>query len=345
MTGRHVARHTGRGLTARPVPYYNPTMNENINRTASRRRIVLGAVSAALVLVLAAMALSRILAEVRLEQVLAGMDAVGWRRIAIACLLTTACYLALSGYDMIALRAVGRPLPWARVVQGSTAAYALSHNLGFAPLTASYARLRVYSRDGVGVADVARIVVLTGTAFWLGVVLVFGICLLVMPEATSLGGWLGTRQMRMAAGLLIVDLLVVYLVIISRGVRIMGRGRWSVPLPTMPDALMQTVISLLEMTLASAVLWMLIPSAGAAMAPAVLVAYVSAFVMVLITHVPGGAGVLEAIVVVMLPDVPKAEAVSALILFRIIFHLVPLAVAAAILALNRRPKVHASSED
>lgn len=298
-------------------------------------RIVAGVSLTVAITALAIMALGRVLGEVRLADVLASLERTSPWRIVLATVFTAGCYLALSGYDRIALRSIGKPLPWTRTVLGSVAAYALSHNLGFAPVTASYARHRVYMRDGVGLADVARVVVLTGASFWLGVVLVMGLCLILVPDLIASGGWSLSHALQAAIGLMVVNLVVVYLLLISRGWRTLGWGRWSAPLPTLRDAVVQSAISLVEMALASAVLWILIPASTPADYVIVLVAYVSAFVMVLISHAPGGAGVLEAVVLVMLPTLGKSDVLSALILFRIIFHLVPLVVALAILAMHR----------
>lgn len=298
--------------------------------------MIAGLAVTAIVTALAILALGKVLGEVDPNDVAASFGRTGAWRIALACLFTATCYVALSGYDRIALRSIGHDLPWRRTILGSVAAYALSHNLGFAPVTASFARHRVYRRDGIGLVDVARVVVLTGASFWLGVILVMGICLVMVPDLVAARNWSLSRPMQAAVGLVVIDVVIVYLLLISRGMRTLGSGRWSVPLPSFRDAIIQSGISLLEMALASAVLWILIPGSGVDIYPLVLVAYVSAFVMVLISHAPGGAGVLEAVVILMLPGIPKAEVLSALILFRVIFHLAPLGVAIAIIASHGR---------
>lgn len=297
--------------------------------------MIVGLVVTAVVLGIAFFALRQILHDVTWADLTASLSSISGLRMAAAALLTAACYLALSGYDRIALRSIGKALPWHRAALASSAAYALSHNLGFAPITASYARHRVYTSDGLGLGDVARVVVLTGAAFWLGIVLMLGVCLIVVPDMVSMHGIAMNRTTQAACGLIVVDLFIGYLLLISRGKREIGIRSWRVPLPSLPDALVQSGISFAEMLLASAVLWILLPSATIADYPLVLVAYVAAFVAVLITHAPGGAGVLEAIILVMLPDLPKAEVLSALIVFRVVFHLIPLGFAIAILAAHR----------
>jgi len=303
--------------------------------TSGNRGILVSAVVTATVTAVAIAALSRIVAEVHLDDVVASVSSVSWVRITLALAATTACYVALSGYDLVALAAIGRPLPWRTAAMASTSAYALSHNIGFAALTGTWARHRIYSRHGVGLAGVARIVLLTGASFWLGVVLMLGICLILVPEAGNAFPAM-TRPLQVAIGLVVVDVVVLYLWAISRGLKTIGWGRWTLPLPSLRNAVAQCCISLAEMALSALVLWLLLPSLAIGAYPQVLVAYVAAFVAVLLTHAPGGAGVLETVVIVMLPEVDPARLLGGLILFRIIFHLLPLAVAAAILLASRR---------
>lgn len=299
------------------------------------RKLIISGTITAVITAIALMALARIAGEVELSEVLLAMKNVSWANIILALMATFACYVALSGYDMIALDAVGQRRPWRVAAMGSTAGYSLSHNVGFAALTSTWARHRVYSRYGVGLADVTRIVLLTGGSFWIGVLLVFGLCLIALPDAgRALPGLAGGIQI--AVGLIVIDVVVVYLLAISRGVKVLGWGKWTLPLPNLRNAIIQCGLSIAEMLLSALVLWLLIPDAGAELYGRILVAYVVAFVAVLITHAPGGAGVLETIVILMVPEVNPAALLGALILFRIVFHLLPLAAGAAILIAIRR---------
>jgi phosphatidylglycerol lysyltransferase len=64
-------------------------------------------------------------------------------RIAASLALTTVSYLLLTGLDWVALRAIGRPLPWRIAAAGSFTSYTLSHNLGLSLITGGSARLRL----------------------------------------------------------------------------------------------------------------------------------------------------------------------------------------------------------
>lgn len=274
--------------------------------------------------VIAVLAFKRVASEITIEDVLSGLRSTHSSSIIFAFFMMVLCYVSLSGYDIVALRSLGKNVPRRDVFKGSVSAYALSHNIGFAPITGTYARYRMYSPYGVTLADVARIMVLAGASFWLGIILILGISLVVFPGVLRLGSWIPPYPFQVAVGLLITDIIVIYYLLIARGKKNVGFGKFSVPLPNLQDAFFQSFISLLEMILASGILWVLIPDSTIYDYPFVLVAYVFAFVMVLITHAPGGAGVLEAIILLMLPSLPGGQVVSALLLFRVIFHLIPL---------------------
>ena len=270
--------------------------------------------------------------SVSVASILSSAQKVAGERLLLAGILVLACYALLGVYDRIALETIGKPLPWRVVFTGSTSAYALSHNLGLAPITASGARWRIYRPHGLDLPDIARIVLITGMSFWLGIILVMGIGLAVFPDliANSLPSFI-PRGSSQAIGIAIIAFNLGYLIAIKGGWKTLGWRKASVPLPSIKNASMQTVIGGIEMLLVSGVLWCLIPGAGIELLPALFLAYVVAFVSVLITHAPGGIGVLELVIITMLPDVPPTDLLAGLLLFRVVFHLIPLVVAVGLL--------------
>lgn len=275
--------------------------------------------------------LSKVLSEVSYDEIKAAMSRVGWGRIALAALFGAGSYLVLTGYDVIALRTIERPLPWRQAAKASFVSYNLSHNLGFAVLTGAVARFRIYSAAGLGVADIAKITLLTGVSFWIGVLLMLGLCLIMIPDVAALAGYSMSHGAQATIGIAIVGLNALYLAILSRGLKEIGFRRWRVPLPTARLGLAQCGLSVLDLVFAASVLAVLMPSLDVSLYPQVLVAYVAAFVSVMITHTPGGAGVLELVVVTLVPGVDKAETIAALILFRLVYHIGPFLLAVALL--------------
>lgn len=249
-----------------------------------------------------------------------------------ALAITGICYGVLSVYDWVALKMIGHEQRWGTALSGAVAAYSLSHNLGFAPITATGARWRIYAPYGVPFGDIARIVFLTGIAFWFGVILQIGLVLTINPQL------FGTHlpiEMPAAShslvGMLIVAGFLIYVGANRMGIRQFGWKGISVPTPSTKHAVLQAFVTMIEIGLASAVLWLLIPGADLGDFMAVYIAYLIAFTSVLITHTPGGVGVLEAITIAMLPQLGGANVLVGLLLFRIAFHIVPLIVGAIIM--------------
>lgn len=286
------------------------------------------------VVLIAFAALAAILKDLSWAEVAQALRSISVRQLSLALALTVASYLSLTFYDVLALQAIGRPLPWWRAALGSFSAYCFSHNFGFAPVTGAAARWRAYAGTGLTPADIARIVVIAGVTFWLGIFLMFGLFLVQVPGALRWHDATLPQPIQAALGLGVLGVLAAYLVACARRtgpLRILG---WSLPVPTLPQALAQFGLAALDISLAAAALLALLPGDPWAQFGAFLVAYVIAMIVALLSHAPGGLGVFEAAILVSLPQVGRADLVSALIVYRLLYHWLPLL--AAVLLLGGR---------
>ena len=125
-------------------------------RPAYKTALQVGAVVA--VAALAFAALHGLLHEVHWRDVRHAFRAISLWQIAGALALTIGSYVMLTLYDVLALRIIGRPLPYRTAALASFTSYTLSHNLGFALLTGGSARYRVYSAAGLDTADIVKVV-------------------------------------------------------------------------------------------------------------------------------------------------------------------------------------------
>lgn len=284
-----------------------------------------------LVMVLAGLALAAILRELSWAEVGAALAAITPAQL-LACLaLTAASYFTLTFYDVLALRAMGKPQPWWRAALGSFSAYCFSHNFGFAPITGGAARWRAYAGTGLAPADIARIVVLAGVTFWLGIFLMLGVSLLLVPGALRIHDQVLDQRLQLAIGVAILLAIAGYLVACARQrgpITLMG---WMLPVPNLRQAMLQFALAATDISIAAAALLVLLPGDHWAMFGDFVVAYVVAMVVALVTHAPGGLGVFEAVILVTLPDVDRAGLVSALIVYRIIYYWLPLLLSIALL--------------
>jgi uncharacterized membrane protein YbhN (UPF0104 family) len=286
------------------------------------------------VLGIAGTALFEILQEVKVDDIRQAFAQITTEQILLSIGLTILSFFILSFYDVMGLSAIGKPQPYWRALFGSFTAYNLSHNLGFAPITGAAARWRAYRGTNIDAADVARLVVIAGVTFWLGIFLMLGVFLVLFPGALRVHDATMPYWTQAAIGAAILAGIAVYLVACARQTGPLNILGWTLPVPTLRQALTQFSLAATDIAVASMALLVLLPPDTWHHYPDFLVAYVVAVVVALLAHAPGGIGVFEAVVLVTLPEVDKPALISALILYRLIYYWGPLLIALALLGIN-----------
>ncbi|HEX9903682.1 MAG TPA: UPF0104 family protein, partial [Propylenella sp.] len=120
-------------------------------------------VAAVAVIALAAFLLYRTLSRYDYDELVQSIASIPPFRLATALLFAAASYLCLTGFDALALRYVGHPLPYRKVALASFVSLSLGHNIGFAALSSGTIRYRFYSREGLTAEEVAKVIVFCGT--------------------------------------------------------------------------------------------------------------------------------------------------------------------------------------
>ncbi|MBB3472043.1 lysylphosphatidylglycerol synthase domain-containing protein [Sphingomonas sp. BK345] len=289
------------------------------------RPLIVAALTVA-VLAVAGLALREILAGIDWDEVRAVLHAMPAPALAAALALSAASYIVLTGYDVLSLRLLGRRVPYPIAAIASFTSYIFSHNLGFAVLTGGSARYRIYRRHGLSAAEVGQIMVTAGVTFWLGALLLLGVMLLIVPTVPAVAGWVPSSAVQRLAAVLILALLGGYVLLLARRgapLRVFG---WQLPLPGWRVALLQLALGVTDLLIASGALFVLLPTSGMELYPSVLVSYLIAIIASLVVHAPGGLGVFEAIMLVALPQVDRAALLAALLIFRLVYYLIPLAI-------------------
>lgn len=310
--------------------------------TASGRRSLLGFALLLLIAALVFAALDHLFAEIQWHDVRSAFHAIPPFAIAACALLTGLSYLALTLYDHLALRIIGSAIGWRTAALASFCSYTLSHNLGLAIVTGGSARLRIYGAAGLGAGDVARIIASASFAFWGGVFTLAALAMTLHPAAIVLGGFAldPTAQRIIGTALLgAAILLLAALGPIARPVNLFG---WTLTLPSRSQALAQIGIACIDLAFASAALFVLVPHLSPSLYPAFFLGYALAIIAALISHVPGGIGIFEGVMVATLPNVDQPVLIAALIAYRILYYLAPLFVAVILITAHeshgwRRP--------
>ncbi|MDB4871785.1 MAG: hypothetical protein JWL97_2789 [Gemmatimonadales bacterium] len=251
--------------------------------------------------------------------------------LAMALLLTVVAYAVLPGYDAIALSYVDHPLPIRRIAFGSFIAYALSHSLGFPLLSGGPVRYRFWSVWGLSTSEIAQAISFAGATFIIGMVAVAGGVFVLEPRSTIELLHLPVSTLR-PLGILCLLLIGGYLVLSTTRYKTFRLFEWEFPVPSIRLALAQLGVAIVDWTAAGAVLYVLLPSGYRLSFLPVLGVFLIAQFAGILSHVPGGLGVFEAIVVMLLGSrVPAASIVGALFAYRVVYYLLPLILALSFL--------------
>ena len=113
------------------------------------------------------------------HQIVAAVRSLPMGRVALAVLLTVLNYLILSGYEFLACRYIGKKQPFGRIALSSFIGNAFANTLGFAFISGSSVKFRLYTVWGLDAADVARVVAFTSASIWIGLALLGGAALML----------------------------------------------------------------------------------------------------------------------------------------------------------------------
>jgi len=230
--------------------------------------------------------------------------------------------------DALAVRYTGKRLELDRVALASFTAVSIGHLLGFAALSSGALRYRFYSRWGLTHGDVGRVLLFCGTTAAVGMAALGGLASAARPDILAELVGLTPRAMR-TAGAVLLAAVAGYLAIAASPWQRTRIRRFVLPVPGVRFALGQIAIGTLDMLCVSAVLYQTLSASSDVRFAAVAVAYVSANLASTLAHVPGGLGVIEAVVLWLVPGPGGA---AGLVAFRVIYHLVPFALGCVALA-------------
>jgi glycosyltransferase 2 family protein len=281
------------------------------------------------VFALAAFLVWRALRRYSLEQILASLDQISLHHLALGALFTAASFLCLSGTETLAVRYTRRELPYRKIALASFVSLSIGHTIGFAGFSSGAVRYRFYTAWGLSPGDVARILVFCSLTVLLGLLALGGLSCLLAPRlvARTFGA---SPTLVIAAGILLLALVGLYLGL-AAVVRLPIRIRhFELPLPPLRLALGQVACGTADFLMVSAVLYQMLRASSDVGYLAVAAGYVVANSAGIVSHVPGGLGVIEA---VMLALVPGANVVGALVAFRAVYFLVPFLLGALTFAL------------
>ncbi len=280
--------------------------------------------------ILSAWLLYHELRSLSLDDVLESLAAIPLHSWFLALAATVVAYAALAGYDRIALMHLRRHVPWPFVALCSFTTYALAHNIGASVLSGAVVRYRAYSSRGLSGAEVGVLVALCSFTFGLGAALLAGIVLLIEPGLAARFVEGVPDSVGRALGAVLLAGVALYALGSSLGFRPVSLWGFQIHYPRMGIVARQFVVGPLELIGAAGIIYFALPEAGNPGFIVILGLFLASFCAALLSHAPGGLGVLELLFITALPDMDPADVLAALIVFRLLYLLIPFAVSIVI---------------
>jgi uncharacterized membrane protein YbhN (UPF0104 family) len=286
------------------------------------------------IIAVAGMALYHNLRDIDLDDVIQAFLDSEPSDVALAALCVAGGYFTLTFYDVFALRAIGRPdIPYRVAALASFTSYAIGHNVGASVLTGGAVRYRIYSAWGLDAIAVAKICFLAGLTFWLGNATVLGLGIAYAPSAASaidqLPAWINQ-----VLSFVTLAVLAMYVTWVWREPRVIGHTGWKVRLPGGGSTLLQIGIGIVDLSFCALAMYMLMPDEPNIGFVTLAVIFVAATLLGFASHAPGGLGVFDATMLVGLWQFDKEELLAGLLLFRLLYYVIPFAISLSVLGIR-----------
>ena len=294
----------------------------------------LGVLVSLTVIAIACYILFHLLRTIDVDKVIDALGRGDLRSIGLAALFVAASYFTLTFYDLFALRTIGHlEVPYRISALAAFTSYSVGHNVGASAFTGGAVRYRIYSARDLSAIDVTKICFVAGLTFWLGNAAVLGMGIAYHPEAASAIDQLPPWLNRIVAFVILLA-LAGYVVWVSLAPRTIGRGPWAVVLPRGGLTLLQIAIGIVDLGFCALAMYMLVPDEPNLGFVVVAVIFVSATLLGFASHSPGGLGVFDAAMLVGLWQMDKEELLAGMLLFRLLYYIVPFVISVILLTLR-----------
>lgn len=263
--------------------------------------------------------------SVEWNEVLATLANYPVHTLLVAAALALLSLTLYSSFDLLGRYYTGHTLRARTVMRVTFISYVFNLNLG--SLVGGVAlRYRLYARLGLGAGVITRVMTLSMLANWMGYLLLAGVIFGFHAPALSPGWKIGSGGLQILGFvLLVLSLLYLLLCTVLRQRSFILWGH-ELSLPSLRLAMLQLGMGAANWLLMSGIVFILLQQKIAF--PTVVSVLLVAAVAGVITHVPAGLGVLEAVFIALLShQLPRHELLAALLAYRLIYYLAPLTLA------------------
>lgn len=252
------------------------------------------------------------------------------RTVLIGLLFSAGVYALVGIYEGIAVRMASGRKMFMVAFRTAIISNPIGRAIGFALVSGGALRYRMYAAAGLSPREVATVVVLAAMPYFFSVGWLIDLSLLFNAETAAQALRLGTGTVLLLGAIGLAKDIGWLIFIIRRKQPMVIRGQ-AVPVPTLREASVQLLIGLVQISLMTGMLYLFMPDELGMSWPAFIAIYCIAFVAGQLSNVPAGLGVLEAALLLMLPQVPPAKLLGAVLAYRAVYEIIPLLVALGLL--------------
>src|ERR1700741_2400654 len=293
----------------------------------------LGIAASVLIIAFSVTTLVRTLKGVETGVVLIALAEKPLLQIGLAALCVMGSFCTLTFYDFFALRTIGkRHVPYRIAALSSFTSYSIGHNIGATVFTGGAIRFRIYSDYGLNAIDVAKICFLSGLTFWLGNLVVLGVGMTYHPAAASDMDLLPPELNRLIALGCLAGIGIYFIWLMTgKERRQLGQHGWKVVLPSARLTLVQILIGVVDLGFCATAMYLLVPMQPHIDFMSLSVVFILATLLGFASHAPGSLGVFDAAMLVALPEFGREQLLATLVVFRILYFLIPFGIAISIM--------------
>jgi len=285
---------------------------------------ILGPAAGLLLFSAALWVLSRELHTYRLSTIMHAWEALPYWKFFFAVSLTILNYTILTGYDFLALRFIKNNLAYHKIAFASFIGYAFSNNFGASMIAGATVRFRLYSGFGLSALDITRIIGFCTMTVWIGFFTLAGVVFSFVPMMLPKSLPLPFASVHLV-GSVLLGLVIIFF---SAGVlrkKPLQIGHWTFFIPEARLLSEQTVLSVLDWLIAAAVFYVLLPGSEHLTFMPFVGIFLVAQLAGLVSQIPGGLGVFDTVILVLLtPQLSSDTVVASILAYRAIYYLFPL---------------------
>ena len=289
---------------------------------------ILSPILSLFIIIVATIFIYRLFKVHSLSTIIGHLRSIPIDKIFLALIITFITYLILSFYDFLAVRYLELKASKIKVALISFVAFAFGNAIGMANLASSSVRLRMYPFVGIHHRDVLKIIIFCSLSYWLGFFSLAGTVMAIEPldifEKYNL-----TVGMVRGIGISFLMVTATYLYFCFKHHKPFTIKEQKIAFPALSFSLSQITVAALDWALAGFALYILLPQGINISFYDFLEIYLTAQVIAVLAHVPGGIGVLEAMIIFFLDPNGElsAQLLATFIAYRSIMYLLPLSLA------------------